>query len=96
MVTESGALLIDQDFRQVGLIRNPKITATDSDFTGNAASTLDFFHSRVEQLHSLMTHLLLVELLEQKHMSLRLILQLAFFIIKRKQLVLEHFNLEKL
>jgi hypothetical protein len=43
-----------------------------------------------------MTHLLLVELLEQKHMSLRLILQLAFFIIKQKQLVLEHFNLEKL
>jgi hypothetical protein len=40
--TESGALLIDQDFRQVGLIRNPKITATDSDFTGNAASVLDF------------------------------------------------------
>jgi hypothetical protein len=37
--TESGALLIDQDFRQVGLIRNPKITATDSDFTGNAASS---------------------------------------------------------
>lgn len=39
---ETGALLIDQDFRQVGLIRNPKITATDSDFTGNAASVLDF------------------------------------------------------
>lgn len=40
--TENGALLIDQDFRQVGLIRNPKITATDSDFTGNAASVLSF------------------------------------------------------
>ena len=39
---ESGTLLIDQDFRQVGLIRNPKIVATDSDFTGNAASTLDY------------------------------------------------------
>ena len=38
---ESGKLLIDQDFRQVGLIRNPKIAATDSDFIDNAESTLD-------------------------------------------------------
>ena len=37
---EDGALLIGQDFRQVGLIRNPTTTATDSDFTGNAGSTL--------------------------------------------------------
>jgi len=37
---ENGALLLDQDFRQVGLIRDPKIKATDSDFTGNAGSTL--------------------------------------------------------
>jgi hypothetical protein len=40
--TEGGNLLISQDFRQVGLIRNPKISATDSDFTGNAGSTLNF------------------------------------------------------
>lgn len=40
--TENGALLVDQDFRQVGLIRNPKILATDSDFIGNAASTLNY------------------------------------------------------
>ena len=37
---EDGALLIGQDFRQVGLIRNPTTTAADSDFTGNAGSTL--------------------------------------------------------
>ena len=37
---ENGTLLINQDFRQVGLIRNPRITATDSDFTANAGSTL--------------------------------------------------------
>jgi hypothetical protein len=40
--TENGALIIDQDFRQVGLIRDPKIAATDSDFIGNAGSTLNF------------------------------------------------------
>lgn len=38
---EDGALLIGQDFRQVGLIRNPTLTATDSDFTGNAGSALN-------------------------------------------------------
>lgn len=38
---EDGTLLIGQDFRQVGLLRNPTTNATDSDFTGNAASTLN-------------------------------------------------------
>jgi len=37
---EDDTLLINQDFRQVGLIRNPKTTEGDSDFTGNAASAL--------------------------------------------------------
>jgi hypothetical protein len=38
--TEAGALLINQDFRQVGLMRNVKKFATDSDFVGGAGSTL--------------------------------------------------------
>lgn len=31
---ESGTFITDNDFRQVALIKNPKITATDSDYTG--------------------------------------------------------------
>ena len=38
--TEAGALLINQDFRQVGLMRNIKKLATDSDFTNTAGSAL--------------------------------------------------------
>lgn len=37
--TENGEFLINQDFRQVGVIRNIK-TVNDSDFTGAAGSTL--------------------------------------------------------
>lgn len=37
---EGGALLIDQDFRQIGVIRNIKTDDTDSDFAGTAASAL--------------------------------------------------------
>lgn len=40
--TEGGELLIDQDFRQVGLLRNVKVLATDSDFTQNAGSALTY------------------------------------------------------
>lgn len=38
--TEGGELLIDQDFRQTGLIKNIKVPLTDSDFTGTAGSAL--------------------------------------------------------
>lgn len=40
--TEAGVLLIDQDFRQVGLLRNIKVLATDSDFVQNAGSALTY------------------------------------------------------
>lgn len=40
--SEGGALLINQDFRQVGLIRNPKKGDIDSDFTSNAGITLKY------------------------------------------------------
>ena len=39
---EGGSLLIDQDFRQVGLIRNPLKGDIDSDFTSNAGITLRY------------------------------------------------------
>lgn len=38
--TEGGELLIDQDFRQIGVIRNVKTAVTDSDFTGTAGTAL--------------------------------------------------------
>jgi hypothetical protein len=40
--TEGGQLLIDQDFRQVGIIRNIKKTVADSDFTSGAANSLPY------------------------------------------------------
>lgn len=38
--SETGDFVINNDFRQVGLIKNPKISATDSDFSGSTANTL--------------------------------------------------------
>jgi hypothetical protein len=38
--TESGSFIVDQDFRQVSLIRNPKIPVTDSDFIASVGSFL--------------------------------------------------------
>jgi len=38
--TESGTFIIDQDFRQVSLLKNPTIPVTDSDFVGGSGSFL--------------------------------------------------------
>lgn len=40
--TEGGELLVTQDFRQVGIMRNVKKTATDSDFTASAGNALTY------------------------------------------------------
>lgn len=40
--TEGGELLIDQDFRQIGLMKNVKKNITDSDFTASAGNTLNY------------------------------------------------------
>lgn len=39
---EAGQLLIDQDFRQVGVIRNIKKSVTDSDFVASAGGALNY------------------------------------------------------
>jgi len=39
---ENDDFIIGQDFRQVGLIRNPKDAATDSDYSSSTGSALDF------------------------------------------------------
>lgn len=40
--TEGGDFLVDQDFRQIGLIRNPKVPVTDSDFTAATGNALRY------------------------------------------------------
>lgn len=44
---EGGEFLIDQDFRQVGIVRNIKKSVTDSDFVASAGSALKYLSFQV-------------------------------------------------